>query len=72
MNGFLHILAVECIYKQANKELKDEFINGLNDDGMIVEIICKLTAISEKSSITNKLGLAWVRRHIGSSYFHGR
>ena len=40
---------------------KEYFINGLIDDGMRVSIICKLTSISDTSSIMNKQVLAWLR-----------
>ena len=37
--GKLCIMAAECNYKEMDIHLKGRFNNGLNDDGMIVEII---------------------------------
>ena len=35
--------ATECKYKETNKRLKEQFINGINDQTMTGEIIRKLT-----------------------------
>ena len=41
--GRLHI-AVECNYQEVDRELKEQFIHGLNDKHMLEEIIIELTA----------------------------
>ena len=60
--GRLYLMTVACKYKVMNRCLKEQLIYGLNDDGMIVEIICELTAISNRSLVTSEQVLAWVRR----------
>ena len=52
--GIFHILATEYRYKEMGRHLKEQFINGLNDDGMIVEIIFKLTPVSDTSSVPSR------------------
>ena len=37
--GWLRIAAIECNYKETDRQLKKQFICGLNNDGMIVEMI---------------------------------
>ena len=34
--------------------LKEQFINGINDDGVITEIIRELTAIKKKNEVTRE------------------
>ena len=41
--GRLQLAAVECNYKEIDRKLKEEFIHGLNDTQMSIEIICELT-----------------------------
>ena len=38
--GKLHVIAAEYKCKETDRYLKEQFINGLNDDGRIVKIIC--------------------------------
>ena len=33
--GRLRMMATECKYKELNRHLKEQFINGLNDDGRV-------------------------------------
>ena len=35
----LHVMTVKCVYKEIDRQLKEQFINGLNDDSMILGII---------------------------------
>ena len=41
--GRLRIATAECNYKKIDRQLKEQFIHGLNDDDMIIEIIKDLT-----------------------------
>ena len=41
--GRLHIAAVECNYQEVDRQLKEQFIHGLNDQSMLEEIIKELT-----------------------------
>ena len=43
--GHLSIKANECEYKEGDKRLKEQFINRINDDKMMSEIIKELTTI---------------------------
>ena len=45
--GRLRIAAIECSYKEIDRQLKEQFIHRLNDNGMMVEIIKKLTKHSK-------------------------
>ena len=49
-------------YKELDRCLKEKFMNGLNEDGIVVEIIHELTSISDKSSVASEQVMAWVRR----------
>ena len=42
--GRLWVAAVECNYKEVNRQLKEQFIHSLNDKCMLEEIIKELTA----------------------------
>ena len=42
---FLVIKANECEYKEKDSRPKEEFINGINNDNMITEIIEELTTV---------------------------
>ena len=42
--GRLHIAAVQCNYQQVDRQLKEQFIHGLNDKYMLEEIIKELMA----------------------------
>ena len=40
--GRLRLVAVECHYKEINRQLKDQFIHKLNDTNMLAETIREL------------------------------
>ena len=46
-------MAAECKCKGTDRYLKEQFINGMNDDVMIKEIIRELTAINDTNSVTS-------------------
>ena len=41
--GRLRIAAIECSYKEIDRQLKEQFIHGLNDSDMIIDTIKELT-----------------------------
>ena len=43
----LWLSAIECNYKEINRQLKEQSIHGLNDTEMLGEIIKKLTKIHQ-------------------------
>ena len=42
--GRPHVAAVECNYQEVDRQLKEQFIHGLNNKYMLEEIIKELTA----------------------------
>ena len=50
--------AAECKYKELDRHLKEQFINGLNDDGMDMEIISEHTSVVDTMSVTSEQVLA--------------
>ena len=42
MDGRLWLSVIKCNYKELNRQLKEQFIHGLNDTDMLGEIIRKL------------------------------
>ena len=60
--GRLHIAAVECNYQEVNRQLKEQFIYGLNVKCMLEEIIKELTATKNDDCITSRGVLAWTKR----------
>ena len=60
--GRLHIAAVECNYLEVDRQLKEQFIHGLNDKHMLEEIIKELTATNNDDHITSGGVLAWAKR----------
>ena len=60
--GRLWLLAIECSYKEPDKQLKGQFIHSLNDTDMLGEIIQELTKIHENTEITCENVLSWAKR----------
>ena len=60
--GRLCIAAIECNYQEVDRQLKEQFINGLNDKHMLEEIIKELTATKNDDHITSGGMLAWAKR----------
>ena len=60
--GKLRIAATECKYKEINRQLKEQFIHGLNDSDMSIEIIKKLVKLEENDNVTSEQVLTWARR----------
>ena len=58
----LHIMAVECKYKEMYILSKEQTINGFNNNDMTVETICKPNPINNTSSVMNEQVLTWMRR----------
>ena len=56
--GRFQLSAVECNYQEINRQLKEQFIHGLNDMDMLQEIIRELTKVKTDSVITSEDVLA--------------
>ena len=59
--GWLWLSAIET-YKELDRQLKEQFIHGLNDTDMLGEIIWELTKVHENEEITSKNVLSWAKR----------
>ena len=60
--GHLCMAAAECGYKKIDRQLKEQFIHGLNDRVMLDEIIRELTSKTNSQQTTNEDVLAWAKR----------
>ena len=60
--GSLKMSAIECNYKEIERQLKEQFRHVLNDSHMSIEIIREFTKIEDNKSITSKQVLVWERR----------
>ena len=60
--GRLCVVAVECNYRELDRQLKEQFIHGLNDKCMLDKIIKEPTATNSNDEITSEGMLAWVKR----------
>ena len=59
--GRLWLAAVECNYKEIDRQLKEQFIHGLNDTQMLTEIINELTKAEENAKVTSYHMLTWTK-----------
>ena len=59
--GRLWVAAVECNYQEVDRQLKKQFIHGLNDKCLLEEIIKILTAAENDDHITSGDVLAWAK-----------
>ena len=60
--GRLKLAAVECNYTEMYRQLKEQFIHGLNDNDILVIIIRELTKTEESKDVESKEVLAWAER----------
>ena len=60
--GHLCMAAAECGYKEIDRQLKEQFIHGLNDKVMLDEIIRELTSKTSSQQMTSEDVLAWAKR----------
>ena len=51
--GIQCVAAGECNYQEVDRQLKEQFIHGLNNKGMLEEIIKELTATKNNDCITS-------------------
>ena len=59
--GHLCMAAAECGYKEIDRQLKEQFIHGLNDKVMLDEIIRELTSKSSEQTTSEDV-LVWAKR----------
>ena len=60
--GRFRIATADCNYKEIDTQLKEQFIHGLNDNDMIMEIIEELTKTEIYENVTSEQILVWARR----------
>ena len=60
--GRLHMVAAEGNYREIDRQLKEQFIHGLNDKVMLEEVIRELTVKSNDEQTTSEGILAWAKR----------
>ena len=60
--GGLRIAAVECNYKEVDRQVKEQFIHGLNDRVMLDEIVRELMAKNSSKQINSEDVLLWARQ----------
>ena len=46
--------AIECNYKEVDRQLKEQFIHRLNDSEMLAEVIRELTKSDENTMIPDE------------------
>ena len=60
--GRLRLAAVECNYKDVDRQLKEQFVHRINDNDMLAEIIRELTKAEESADMTSEQVLDWAKR----------
>ena len=56
------IIEDECNYQVHDRQLKEQFINGINNEMMTTQKIKDLTTVRKTGDITNKQVLDWAKR----------
>ena len=56
----LRTAVVTFKYKEVDRQLKQQFIHGLNDDKVLVKVIMELTKCREDFTNPSETVLAWV------------
>ena len=59
--GHLCMVAAEYGYKELDRQLKEQFIHGLNDRIMLDEIIRELTSKTSSEQMTSEDVLVWAK-----------
>ena len=60
--GSLWVAVTECNYREVDRQLKEQFIHGLNDKSLLDEVIRELMAKNKKEQTTSEDVLVWARR----------
>ena len=60
--GRLWLSTRESIYKELDRQLREQFIHSLNDTDMLAEIIRELREIQENTKIMSENVLCWTKR----------
>ena len=60
--GRLHVTVADCNYRGLDRQLKEQFIHGLNDKLMLDAIIRELTTKNNDEQVTSKCVQTWAKR----------
>ena len=60
--GRLCVVAAEYNYRELDRQLKKQFIHGLNDKCMLDEIIRELTATNNDEQVTSEGMSIWLQK----------
>ena len=60
--GRLRLEATECKYKEYDALLTEQSINGLNDNGMVDEILKEVAMLEDIEHAASKHVLLWIHR----------
>ena len=60
--GRLWVVVAECNFRELDRQLKEQFIHGLNDQLMLDEIIRELTAKNNDEQVTSEGELTWAKQ----------
>ena len=52
--GRIRVVAIKCNCKELDRQLKEQFIHGLNDSNMLVEIMRELTKTDENMLVSSE------------------
>ena len=58
----LQTMTAHCDYNKYYSRLTDQFIHGLDDEGMTSEILRELSALEDINDTTNEWVILWVQR----------
>ena len=54
--------SLTCDTKEKGRWLKEQFLHGMSDEEMMIEIIRELTAIKQTNKVTSEQVLCWTIR----------
>ena len=57
----LRIKSNECNYREHDRQLKEQFINGINNEMMAAKIIKELLDMQKTSDIESEQVLSWAK-----------
>ena len=60
--GRIRTAVVECKNKEVGRQIKEQFINGLNDNEMLTEVIRELKNCEENVIIPSETVLVWANK----------
>ena len=58
----LRVAAAECSYREVDRQLKEQYIHGLNNKSMLDEVIRELTVKTNREQTTCEDVLVWTSR----------